>query len=311
MIKLILKKILLKQKKLYKYAISLRNFLIKILAYYRMVELHFLGIFSKKGLSPKNIQMRKKIIISLTSFPKRINKVYLTIESLMHQKVKPNKIVLWLTKEEFPKGINQLPKELLRLRKRGLEIFFSKVNLRSYNKILWSLKKYPNSLIITVDDDVLYDKNLIHDLYKKHKKYPSEIICRTAHTLEKKSPNKLKDYNERTYNFLQKEEKPMVKIIAEGVAGVLYPPKAFDEEVFNIKNIKKLAPTADDIWLRAMALKNGTKYLRAKFNENKATMEIPGSQKIGLYKINQLENQNNKQLKNVFDYYNLYEKLKD
>lgn len=45
------------------------------------------------------------------------------------------------------------------------------------------------------------------------------------------------------------------KIMALGYGGVLYPPGAFDEEVFNEKVFMRLCPYADDIWFFAMALK--------------------------------------------------------
>ena len=42
------------------------------------------------------------IIISLTSYASRVQTVHLTIESLLNQTIKPNKIILWL---RFPDGI--------------------------------------------------------------------------------------------------------------------------------------------------------------------------------------------------------------
>lgn len=43
----------------------------------------------------------KKIVVSLTSFPARIKKVHIVIESLLNQTIKPDKIILWLSKEQF------------------------------------------------------------------------------------------------------------------------------------------------------------------------------------------------------------------
>ncbi len=311
MIKAKLKKQLDKTPKIYSFIIKIREIYIYLISYPIKAYLNILNKISNKNGTSSHIKGNEHIIISLTTFPKRIENVYLTIESLMHQKTKPNNIVLWLTTEEFSNKEMSLPNKLINLKKRGLEIKFSDENLKSYNKLLWSLREYPNSIIITVDDDVLYDSKLIKDLYDKHKRFPNEIICRTAHLLERKSKNEMKDYNKRIYNFIDKKENPSNQIMGEGVAGILYPPKKLDKEVFNLKNIKRLSPNADDIWFKAMALKKGTKYVRAIFNENKPVVEIPGSQKVGLYKLNQLKNQNDKQLKKVFEYYKLFNKLKD
>lgn len=45
---------------------------------------------------------RPRIIVSMTSYPARINTVHLAIRSLLAQKVLPDKIVLWLCKSDFP-----------------------------------------------------------------------------------------------------------------------------------------------------------------------------------------------------------------
>ena len=37
-----------------------------------------------------------QLIISLTSYGNKLQLLYLTIESLLHQTIKPNKIILWL-----------------------------------------------------------------------------------------------------------------------------------------------------------------------------------------------------------------------
>ena len=41
------------------------------------------------------------IIVSLTTFGKRINNVHLTIESIFRQTIRPEKIILWLAESEF------------------------------------------------------------------------------------------------------------------------------------------------------------------------------------------------------------------
>lgn len=73
-----------------------------------------------------------KIIVSLTSFPKRIPTLYLVIESILRQTVKPDKLILHLTKSQV-KDIELLPKRLLELRKRGLEIVLCPDNIRYEN----------------------------------------------------------------------------------------------------------------------------------------------------------------------------------
>ena len=63
-----------------------------------------------------------EIIVSLTSYPARITTVHMTIMTLLNQKVKPDKVILWLAKEQFPKGMASLPKKLIALQNVGLKI---------------------------------------------------------------------------------------------------------------------------------------------------------------------------------------------
>ena len=54
-----------------------------------------------------------KVIISLTSYPARIDTVHLTIRSILRQTVQADKILLWLSIEEFPNKYADLPQNLL------------------------------------------------------------------------------------------------------------------------------------------------------------------------------------------------------
>ena len=60
------------------------------------------------------------IIISLTSYPARIESAYKTIRTLLHQSYLPDRIILWLAKEQFVSE-TALPSNLLELKKYGLE----------------------------------------------------------------------------------------------------------------------------------------------------------------------------------------------
>ena len=77
-------------------------------------------------------QRRAKMVVSLTTFPLRIGKVHLTIQSILRQSRPADRILLWLSKEEFPEEA-QLPANLLRLKEKGLDIRFCD-NIRSFKR---------------------------------------------------------------------------------------------------------------------------------------------------------------------------------
>ena len=100
----------------------------------------------------------EEIIVSLTSFPERMEDINYCIYSLLTQSLKPNKVVLWLANEEFPNKEKDLPKSLLDLKKNGLTIKWCD-NYYSYKKLIPSLREYPDSCIVTADDDFYYYKD--------------------------------------------------------------------------------------------------------------------------------------------------------
>lgn len=76
--------------------------------------------------------------MSLTSYPKRINVVWITIETLLQQTVKPDEVILWLADSQF-KEIEELPEELKVLQKRGLIIRFCD-DLKSHKKYFYTMR---------------------------------------------------------------------------------------------------------------------------------------------------------------------------
>ena len=192
----------------------------------------------------------KQVIISLTSFPKRIPTLHLVIECLLRQTVKPDKIVLYLTQSQVP-DIKGLPKSLLDLQKRGLEIRLCPDEIRSHTKYFYAMQQFPEDIVITVDDDLFYRTDLVESLLKNHEAHPNAII---ANWTKEIIPGK-KKYTEWPDNSLPHENNRQLLL---GVGGVLYPPYSLDEDVFDVEKIKNLSLTADDVWLTAMARKKGT-----------------------------------------------------
>ena len=202
-----------------------------------------------------------KIIVSLTSFPKRIPTLHLVIETILRQTVKPDKIILHLTQSQI-KDIDTLPKKLLDQRNRGLEIVLCPDEIRSHTKYYYAFRDYPDATVITVDDDLYYRSDLIESLLKSAENHPGCII---ANWVKEIVPGKLR-YNE--WPDLSNTPKLSKNLLILGVGSVLYPPKSVHEDIFDIENIRTLSLTADDIWITAMILKKGTSvyYTAYKYN---------------------------------------------
>jgi len=249
-----------------------------------------------------NIDTNNKITISLTTFGRRINDVYLALESIAKQTLKPNRVILWLSQDEFHP--EKLPMTLINLKLRGLEIKFCK-DLRSYKKIIPTIKECPNDLIITIDDDVIYNFDLIEVLYKNYLKDTKVIYC--GHAKVMKIKNKLKfDYNSWVKANENSDESLMNFPV--GFGGVLYFPGCFDKEVLNVDIFMSLAPTADDIWLKAMSLINKipVKQVSGDFSKFAKLIPLEIAQEDSLSIANVRMGKNNEQLTNVFKQYNCF-----
>jgi len=242
------------------------------------------------------------IVVSLTSFPARFNTLHLAIKSILCQKMKPDIIFLCLTKEEI-KNESELPASILDLKKYGLFIFFADENIKPHNKYYYARQKYPDSLLITVDDDNIYDNNLVLDLYNSYIKHKTAVSARRVHKIKNDLNNILLPYNDWYYEY-KKEILPSLKLLATGVGGVLYPPGILPVETFEIEKIKKLCLNADDIWLKFMELKNNIPVVWVK-GCRIHPYNIKSAQKIRLVKKNYHENQNDKYIQILQEYYGI------
>ena len=252
------------------------------------------------------------IVVSLTSFDRRIGNVYLTIESLFQQWVQPDVIALWLSREQFPNG--ELPESLIRQQRRGLQVFFVE-DVGPYTKYFYAFEKFRDSLIVTVDDDTLYPPDMIDQLYRAYKRNPDRIHCHRAHrmTLDKKGA--LLPYNDWQLDWKWQDHsgEPSPLVFPTGVGGVLYFPGSLHPDAFAKEKFQSLCPKEDDVWLKAMSLLQGTPCARLADGREwgQRFFTIGGSQSVTLEAENWRKcGGNDSKIRRVFAEYELYERLK-
>lgn len=289
-------------KKIKRRLIKYKNDLIKHyinftnLIRFAVMENHF-GVY-------KGTPRREMIIVSLTSFPARMNKIHLCLKSLLLQETKPDRIIVWLGEDEF-KGL-ELPKKVSELTKYGVEFRFCP-DIKPHTKYFYCCQEYPNACIITVDDDVYYSKKLVGDLYEAHLKHQNTIVCTRAHKM-RLAGDTILPYNEWDY-----ETKDITDIshmlMATGVGGVLYPPNSLPRIAFDKEAIEKYCLKADDVWLKAMEILQGTKVCAIPSTKTKYVVGIWGSEKIALFKSNVGQNQNDQYIRNTFGAYGITAEL--
>ena len=248
------------------------------------------------------------LIVSLTTYGKRINDVYLAIESIMQGSIKPNHIILWLAQDEFNGKI--LPQTLQRQQKRGLEIQYCE-DIRSYKKIIPTMEKYPDSCVVTIDDDLLYEFDLLENLINAHLSNPEDICACRFHRINLDNQDKPMSYMK--WNWLVwPEDKSNLNFMTSG-GGALFPPHCFDKEFFNKDAYMSLCPFADDVWIYAMIWKSG-KHISKAFTHSKWGCDfielIDQDNSLSDKNLDTSACRNDVQIKAVMDKYELYPFLK-
>ena len=277
----------------------LTNCIVKVIKSFAIIKRNFYAFYYYFFLNKNGIQSDsdKQIIISLTTIPSRIKSVQIVIARLFNQTLKPNQLILYLGKEEFQNI--QFPKLLQKEIKNGLTIKYCE-DIKPHKKYFYTMKDFPNNIVITIDDDFWYSNKLIEKLYDSYLKHPNAVSCMHCTQMQKNGVNSFLPYTKWTIaKDINTEHFDYFPI---GVGGVLYPPHALNKEVFNLDNIKKFCLFADDIWLKTMELLNNTPVVLVEMI--KKFKYIPASQEVALWKSNLNESKNDEQLNNVFKYYN-------
>lgn len=199
------------------------------------------------------------VIVSLTSFPARIDRVWMVVECMRRQTVMPKKVILWLSKEQFPD--QNLPESLKKEIDDFFVVRFVDGDIRSHKKYYYVSKEYPDSYIILIDDDIFYSDRLVERLWNSHVQYPEAVICSYAYRISYGEDGTIQSYS--SWTPIYKSEISSKLFFGSG-GGTLYKPSCLYEDLTNIDLAIELTPIADDIWLNTMVKLNDRKVFYAE-----------------------------------------------
>lgn len=269
---------------------------------YQMYLQHLALHEMEKGITDAYHHEGCQLVVSLTTYGKRLYDVYLTIESIMQQTMKPNRIVLWLAEDMQN---DELPIVLQKQMSRGLEIRFCK-DTKSYKKLIPALHEFPDDIIVTIDDDIFFAFDMLENLYRSYKTAPMQVHCNRVHRIKLNGDGTLMRYNDWGYEY--KEPGLSMLNFPTGGAGALYPPHILSDEVMNENAFMELSPRADDVWFKAMAMLNGVKCQKVRTHDPYLYFN-DAVQDVALSKGNVDNGENDGQIKAVFERYDLYKLL--
>ena len=110
------------------------------------------------------------IYVVLTSYPPRIGNVPRVLDTIRAQSVKPDGIILILAEED---------RDLQKVVQNYADciVYFVEENTKAWKKFLPAFPIIPDdALIVTIDDDRLYERGMIEEMLEVHKQFPDAPI---------------------------------------------------------------------------------------------------------------------------------------
>ena len=237
-----------------------------------------------------------RVVVSLTSFPARIDSVWQVVENMKRQTVQPGKIILWLSEEQFPHA-DSVPRSLTDRTDDMFELRIVPGDLRSHKKYCYAFREFPDHNIILVDDDIYYPTTTVEQLLAAHARHPEAVICRYGCVPRYGADGSLLPYTE--WPFCRGPHTAGNIFFGSG-GGTLIVPRTMHPDVTDSCLFMRLAPTADDIWLNAMARLARTPIVKLPSG---IIMEIENRRRVSLHQVNVLQHKNDEQIANVVRHY--------
>ncbi|WP_058599054.1 hypothetical protein [Aureimonas ureilytica] len=198
--------------------------------------------------------LTRPLVVSLTSYPPRFATLAYTLKSLLAQSVRADETVLWIAHRDHA----GLPREVLDLQDDGLRIGLCE-DVRSYKKYAWSFAEHPDAYVVTTDDDAYYWPSWLADLTSgltvaNERAIPSF----RAHEITLDAHGAPLLYGAWRQNTSERRTAPT--LFPTGLGGVVYVPSLLHPDVLDLDAARRLAPTADDMWLYVMARRAGLQF---------------------------------------------------
>lgn len=201
--------------------------------------------------TPKSY-LDKPVIVSLTTVPSRVKYLKATILSILKQSVQPAYISLNLGKKPKKQDIPwSVPLWLQKL--KSVKIFWQEEDYGPATKFIPTLLRHGNDdiLIIIIDDDMIYPKNLIQNFIAADRQAKGEhVFCANGHLI-----NANLDCNFPASRRIKSGQNRVAVI--EGCGGYCLRPKhlALDSLV-DFNNAPDKAWLIDDLWISGNLSKN-------------------------------------------------------
>ena len=236
--------------------------------------------------------------ISITSWMPRKDPLPLVLLSMIEQSLRPAAVHVWLCAED---------QEMISARHRdffaeyGVQ-FHETDNIGPHKKWLPLIESGHEGSFVIADDDTFYPGDWFGSLVAEGAEHPDEIIAHRCHQMKVDAHHQFRPYAEWQKGVSGQKESSHY-LFAVGCGGTLVRPAAVTEEFRNRDLISKLCHRADDVWLKAA-------YIHSRYKVRKScydfpSLNYPGTTQSGLAVTNVDQGENDQQLQQVFQYFDL------
>lgn len=144
------------------------------------------------------------------------------------------------------------------MRDMGVEVIWDNGNVKSHKKLMPAIKKYPDSPIIVVDDDMLQKDGWLQTFIDDHIAHPHDIIYGQSGSVVEIHADRIVEGIAQRGNYTKPGTVTFNVKPANGSAGTLYPANTFtDPRFFDRSLYMRLSPTSDETWQWAFVVMAG------------------------------------------------------
>ncbi len=219
-----------------------------VTAHLRTLALHVAA--GPRAFTPDRSGRRERLVVTLTTTPRRARHLGPTLRSLLAQSVAADRIVLALPAATRRDGTPYPEPATLNL-PAGVEVLAC-ADEGPATKLLPALAAEPTAALVVIDDDVIYPSDFLETLLAAHRAAPSAVVGYRGVEL---APGVA--FGELTHVFATAVARPTPVDVLFGTWGYLVPPGALDGAVADFSGAPEAVRWVDDVWISGHLARRG------------------------------------------------------
>ncbi|HEY5311677.1 MAG TPA: hypothetical protein VIK18_04135 [Pirellulales bacterium] len=193
--------------------------------------------------APRSGRTRQRVVISLTTMPSRIGRIRPVLNSLLDQDHPADEVLLTVPSTSQREGCPYRVPDFLRGRSAVTVLECGRDWGPATKLIPAVLREAPDTLIIAVDDDNIYPRDMVSTFLRWHRQYPDAALGYRGWEL----PPSL-DWSETQTLYATSLPGCRRVDVVTGTWGILVQPRFFDPQLTDYTAYPRDAFFVDDIW---------------------------------------------------------------